>query len=246
MRRFFVELPLFFLNTLADVMLSQKTTEKKFSVSKWIKHQALLDGVEMKACLEVLGSFELYNVSSITTLEELNISRHLFLESYQNYIADLKNGKAAEPDRKIFSAVMTVDPEALYGKEVSHGKWMARLAKPAVQLQNHRFFASKVDHKVHSMVMSPDSIQWGLQFAFPQIFFDGSEGNYTKTTDEKQFPNAALFAKISKWIRAETMPTTFIWDGHKVATPLRLGKKCFEWIENHPQLKKQGIKVRVY
>lgn len=224
-------------------MLSQKTTDKKFSVSKWLKHQVLLDADEMEACLQALGSFEFYNVSSIGSLEELQISHELFLKSYQRYIMDLKEGKIPEPDRKIFSPVATVDPEALYAKEVQQSRWMAKLAKPVIQLQHHRFFASKLDHKVHPMVMSRDSICWGLQFSYPQIFFDGSGGSYTKTSE---FPNAALFAKLLKWLRAESVPTTFVWDGHKVATPIRLGKECFAWIANHPQLQEQGIKVHVY
>ncbi len=227
-------------------MLSQKATEKKFSVSKWLKHQVLLDAGEMEACLEALSPFEFYNVSSIASLEELNISHKAFLQAYQSYIADLKRGVVPEPDRKIFSAVMTVDPGALYAKEIQPGRWMAKLGSPVVQLQNHRFFASKVDHKIHPMVMSPESIQWGLQFAFPQIFFDGSGSSYTKTSDEKRFPNAALFANLLKWLRAESVPTTFIWDGHKMATPLRLGKSCFKWINNHPQLKEKGITIHVY
>ncbi len=228
------------------MLLSPKPKESKFSVSKWLKHQVLLDAHEMRDLLGALGAFEFYNVSSIAPLEELNISHELFLKSYESYIDDLKNGKIPDPDRKIFSSVATIDPEALYAKEVQPGRWMAKLAKPVVQLQNHRFFASKIDHKIHPMVMSPESIQWGLQFAYPQIFFDGSGGSYSKTSDEKQFPNAALFSKLLKWLRAESVPTTFIWEGRKIATPIRMGKACFAWIANHPQLKEQGIKIHEY
>jgi hypothetical protein len=216
---------------------------KKFSVSKWLKHQVLLDVHEMVFCLQALSPFEFYNVSTIAPLEDLAISHKAFLESYQKYIEDLKNGKIPEPDRKIFSSVATIDTEALYAKEIQPGRWMAKLALPVIQLQHHRFFASKIDHKIHPMVMSPESVCWGLQFAYPQIFFDGSGGSYTKTSE---FSNAALFAKLLKWLRAETVPTTFVWDGYKVATPIRLGRACFAWIENHPQLKAQGIKVHVY
>ena len=200
----------------------------------------------MKACLQELKPVEFYNVSSIAPIDQLSISQENFLQSYENYINALKEGKVPEIDRKIFSSVATVDPEALYADEIQPGRWMAKLAKPVMQLQHHRFFASKVDHKIHPMVMSPESIYWGLQFAFPQIFFDGSGGTYTKTSDETQFPNGALFAKLLKWLRAFSVPTTFIWDGQKVSSPIRLGKECFAWIANHPQLKEQGIKVHVY
>lgn len=227
-------------------MLQAKSPLKKFSVSKWLKTQVLLDGSEMKACLEALNPLEFYNVSSIALIDQLSISQEMFLQSYESYISALKDGKVPEVDRKIFSSVATVDPEALYAEEVQPGRWMAKLAKPVVQLQHHRFFASKIDHKIHPMVMSPESIYWGLQFAFPQIFFDGSGGTYTKTSDEVKFPNSALFAKLLKWLRTFSVPTTFVWDGQKISSPIRLGKECFAWIANHPQLKEQGIKVHVY
>ena len=227
-------------------MLQAKSPLKKFSVSKWLKTQVLLDVSEMKACLEALNPLEFYNVSSIALIDQLSISQEMFLQSYENYISALKDGKVPEIDRKIFSSVATVEPEALYAEEVQPGRWMAKLAKPVVQLQHHRFFASKIDHKIHPMVMSPESIYWGLQFAFPQIFFDGSGGSYTKTSDESKFPNSALFAKLLKWLRAFSVPTTFVWDGQKISSPIRLGKECFAWIANHPQLKEQGIKVHVY
>ncbi len=221
------------------------SSDPKFSVSKWLKHQVLLDSSEMTTLLDELAC-EIYNVSSIVPQEELKISHEKFLAAYTKYIDDLKEGKIPAPDRSIFSAVMTIEPDAVYAKEVQPGRWMAKLKRPVVQLQNHRFFASKLDHKIHPMVMSEGSIQWGLQFAFPQIFFDGSGGSYTKTSDENQFPNFALFGKIIKWLRTHSVPTTFIWEGQKIATPIRLGKACFAWIDNHPQMKEQGIKVHVY
>src|SRR3569832_2032628 len=204
-------------------------SHKKFSVSKWLKTQVLLDHEEMRACLEALSSFEFYNVSSITSRDQLEIAHTTFLKGYENYVVALKEGRIPAIDRPLFSSVATVEPGAIYADEVQPGRWMAKLQKPVVQLQHHRFFASKLDHKVHPMVMSPESIYWGLQFAFPQIFFDGSGGNYTKTSDEEQFPNSGLFAKLLKWLRAFSAPTTFVWDGHKVATPLRLGKESFFW-----------------
>lgn len=221
-------------------------SHKKFSVSKWLKTQVLLDSKEMRACLEALSPVEFYNVSSIAARDQLDISHATFLKAYEKYVTALKQGMIPEIDRPIFSSVATVEPDAIYAAEIQPGRWMAKLGKPVVQLQHHRFFASKIDHKVHPMVMSPESIYWGLQFAFPQIFFDGSGGNYTKTSDETLFPNSGLFNKLLKWLRTCSVPTTFIWDDHKVSTPLRLGKECFTWIENHPQLKEQGIKVHVY
>ncbi len=225
-------------------MLPLKAIERKFSVSKWLKHQVLLDFHEMQACLKMLEPFQFYNVSTLAPLEVLSISHEQFLKAYHVYIEDLKNGKTPTPDRCIFSSVATVDAQALYAQEIQPGRWMAKLARPVVQLQYHRFFASKVDHKIHPMVLSLESIHWGLQFAFPQIFLDGT--HYKKTSDVQEFPNAVLFGKLVKWLRGASVPTTFRWDGHQVATPIRLGKECFTWIEKHPELIKHGITVKTY
>ena len=92
--------------------------------------------------------------------------------------------------------------------------------------------------------MSHESIHWGVQLAYPQIFFDGTL--YSKVSDETLFPNTALFTKLVKWLRASTVPTTFLWDDKKISTPIRLGKQCFSWIHNHAQLKEQGIAIHVY
>ena len=218
-------------------MLSKRETDPKFSVSKWTKYPVLLDNQEMEACFKALPPFEIYNVSRVAPLENLTISHEDFLKAYAIYISDLKSGKIPDPDRAIFSSVFSTDPESVYAKEISPGRWMAKLAKPVVQLQHHKFFVSKIDHKIHSMVMSPESISWGIQFAFPQIFF--GEDGYMKTSSE-------LFTKLVKWLRAESVPTTFIFEGEKISSPIRLGKGCFAWIANHPQLIEQGVKVHVY
>ena len=94
------------------------------------------------------------------------------------------------------------------------------------------------------MVMSPGSIHWGIQFSYPQIFQRGNV--FTKVSDPQQFPNTSLFTKLVQWLRTHTVPTTFIWEGKKIATPFRLGKQCFSWINAHPQLKEHGIFVHVY
>lgn len=216
--------------------------KKQFSVSKWIKHQVLLDEHEMEACLSEISPAYFYNVSSIVPRDKLQFSKEVFLHAYQNYISALKRGEVPKIDRPIFSSVITVDPEALFAEEIKPGGWMARLKTPVVQLQHHRFFVSKVDHKIHPMVMSPDSICWGVQFAFPQIFLDET-GSYMKTTE---FPNWELFSKLLKWVKAHSVPTTFLFQGIKIATPIRLGKNCFSWINTHPQLVTQGVQVYVY
>jgi hypothetical protein len=221
--------------------------EGKFSVSKWLKHQVLLDYPEMEALCSHLGSFQFFNVSEITALSDLEISLEQFLKSYQEYIETLKAGKIPL-DRHIqrrLSCALTTNADALYAHAVQD-KYMAKPLKPLVQMQQHRFFPSKTAGTINPMVMSQGSVHWGVQISYPQIFFDGAKGIYSKVSDEQLFPNTALFIKLVKWLRSNTSPTTFFWDDKKISTPLRLGKSCFSWIHNHTQLKEQGINVHVY
>ena len=217
-----------------------------FSVSKWLKHQVLLDLPEMEELCRHLAPFHFFNVSEIKPLEELELSSEHFLKSYQEYIEILKAGRVPL-DRQIqrhLSCALTTDATMLYAHAIGTEKYMAKPLKPLVQMQQHRFFPSKTAGTINPMVMSHASIHWGVQLAYPQIFFDGAA--YSKVSDETLFPNTALFTKLVKWLRASTVPTTFVWDDKKISTPIRLGKQCFSWIHNHAQLKEQGIAIHVY
>ncbi|MBS0615637.1 MAG: hypothetical protein JSR58_03685 [Verrucomicrobia bacterium] len=219
--------------------LRVSSVAEPYNVSKWLKHQVLLDPSEMEDLFEM--SFSLYNVSEVTSEPEL--SKKNFLALYREYIAALQNGSLQFPKdmRRYFSAALSCTPEALYLQKVREGSFLVKPSKPLVQLQAHYFLPSHVDGRIYPLVFGEDSVAWGLQFAYPQIF-QGED--YEKVG--AQFENTALFQLIGRWIREHTVPTTFIWNEQKVATPLRLGKNCFSWIHRHPQLLSKGIKIHVY
>lgn len=226
-------------------MLQLKSPPGKYSVSKWIKQQLLLDPCEMEDLFSHLSFPSLYNVSEIKPFDNLQVSVDDFLSSYSSYIKQLKEGHISSMTRH-FSCAVSVDEEALFAQEVTDGKFMAKPLKPVVQMQQHRFFFSKASGTIQPMVMSAESIHWGIQFSYPQIFHDGIQGTFTKITDEADFPNTFLFKKFLKWSRDHTSPTTFVHDNKVAATSLRLGKNCFKWIDQHAQLKSQGLRVHVY
>ena len=213
----------------------------KYNVSKWIKHQALLDDDEMKALFAHLGSFFLYNVSEVVT--DPKISQDQFLKQYTAYVASLKNGKLIEA-RRDFSPVLSTVTEALHCHEVKTGYFLAKPLFPVIQLQLHHFLPSTADGKFYPMVLSQESISWGLQFSYPQIFQNPQDQTYAKV--DATFPNTALFSKLTKWLREFSVPTTFLWNNVKTSTPIRLGKKCFSWIDTHPQLPAKGLSVYAY
>ncbi len=233
---------------MPSLKFSNPDIEGKFSVSKWLKHQVLLDNSEMEDLCRHLTPFNFFNVSEITALGDLELPLQQFLNSYREYIETLKAGKVPL-DRRIqrhLSCALTIDENALYAHAIGPEKYMAKPMKPLVQMQQHRFFASKTAGTINPMVMSHESVHWGVQLSYPQIFFDGAKGIYSKVSDEALFPNTTLFTKLVKWLRTQTVPTTFLLDDKKISTPLRLGRQCFSWIHNHSQLKEQRIAIHVY
>jgi hypothetical protein len=237
MLRFFVASPVWSSALFGGAPMQQA---KSISVSKWLKHYVLLDGPEMEKLFENL-EVHFFDVSRLTTAENSRFSKEQFLTSYNAFIAALKTGQIG-PLPLEFSAALSNSLEAIYTHEVLPGKYMAKPQSPVIQLQPHRFFHSKIQNTIHSQVMGPESIFWGLQIAYPQICL--SEGSYTKV--QNNFPNTALFTQIAKWLRHHTVPTTFLFEGKKIATPLRLGKESFAWVHLHPQLLTQGLAVHVY
>ncbi|HNA61917.1 MAG TPA: hypothetical protein PKW79_02450 [Rhabdochlamydiaceae bacterium] len=227
---------------MSSLRISDFSKESKYSVSKWMKHPVLLDFSEMEVLLNHLSPFTIYNVSEILPFNHLEVTKDQFLGSYKHYIEGIKSGNFLLSN--YFSCALTATPLAVYACSVGPDKYLVKPLLPLIQMQQHRFFPSKAAGAFHSMVMSPGSIHWGIQFSYPQIFQRGNL--FTKVSDPQQFPNTPLFTKLVQWLRTYTVPTTFIWEGKKIATPFRLGKQCFSWINTHPQLKEHGILVHVY
>ncbi|MBI2810897.1 MAG: hypothetical protein HYX67_08730 [Candidatus Melainabacteria bacterium] len=168
------------------------------------------------------------------------LSAQAFLDKYSLYIDALKHGRVPEEARRYFSSAMTQDLSIFYAIAAGNEKFLMKPTQPVVQLQAHSFFYSQRDGKFHSMVLSGDSVTWGLQFSYPQFYQDPKTREIMKTKD---FPNTALFTQLMKWMRSHTLPTPFEVDRTRVNAPIRIGKKSLAWIKSHPQLKQLGIKI---
>ena len=224
--------------------ISTPQQEGVFHVSQLLKHQVLLEEEEMRRLFSF--SFSLYNVSEIVS--ELEVQKEQFLEVYRAYLADLKRGGRGEDRlfRRFFSLALSTTPESLYAIRLKEEGYLIKLKKPVVQMQLHQFLFSSLDEKIHPMVLSQTSIPWGLQFSYPQIFqypkpVDGK--TFVRTRLKEEFPNTALFHEFVKWFRLHTVPVTFLKEGKKIATSLRLGKECMSWISDYIHLKTAGLAI---
>ncbi len=135
---------------------------------------------------------------------------------------------------------MTEDLDAMWLQPVADGRFLMKIGKPVIQIQAHFFTYSSLDGVFRPMTMGPESIFWGLQFSFPQIY---QNPKTMELLEVEESANSELFQKVRRWVRDATRATPFVVEGKKVNATIRIGKNCFSWIKNHPQLaaKKLGI-----
>jgi hypothetical protein len=98
---------------------------------------------------------------------------------------------------------------------------------------------SEEDQVFRPMSLAQDSLFWGLQFSYPQIFEHPDKG----IVETASLPNATLFHKVRKWSRDATVPTPMNHNGTRENIPIRLGKQCFPWINRHPGLIAKRLSV---
>ena len=225
------------------------TSEKPLQASKWLQVQALLSVNELKGLFksleEDLGTIFLFSCGVVWPKDKQELPQQEFFEVYQSYIHCLMNGQ--NPDhvlyRSKFSPAMTLSTDSLFTIPVGDDRQIIRVSRPVIQLQSHNIDYSTVDKKFHSMVFGADSIAWGIQFSYPQLFQDNETKQVEMVKNNKAFPNSLLFQHLQKWIRKETIPTPFIAEGKLINVPMRLGKECLTWINQHPQLIRKNISV---
>lgn len=229
----------------SDLRISTPEQEGRLQISKWLKYQVLLDLAEMEDLLNSLAPFSIYRVSEAVEKEKSVIEKNEFLRNYALYIDALKEGHLMDEKllRPYFSSIFSTTPDLLYAMKVAQEKVLIKPLRPVLQLQLHHFFASKVDGQFYPMVLSDESTTWGIQFSYPQIYQDPKSQEITKVTSTPDFPNTFLFMKLVKWMREHTMPTPFLFQGKKTNSPIRIGRQCLSWIENHPGLISREIKV---
>jgi len=226
------------------IIPSKSAVGPVLQASKWIKLPVLIDAMEMEELLATLGTFSIVQVSGLIPCGKEIIPRNDFLKVYEHYIAALKNGENPSDPliRPYFSSIFTTYPEALYSINVQDGKNLIKVLRPVVQLQAHRCDFSEADNTFRSMVIGMDSISWGIQFSYPHLYQDENLQVMTVRENE-QFPNTALFKRMQHWVRHHTIATPFEVAGKRICVPVRLGKNCLSWINNHSHLRRKNIKV---
>lgn len=228
-----------------QLRVSSGNQDPPYQAGKWLSLQALIDGQEMAALLNTLGNPYIFLVSGAQPRGSSAYPRQKFIEEYGAYIETLKSGQLPSDAlvRTLFAALWTLSPDHVYAVHVGEDKQLIRICKPVIQLQPHSMDYSPYDQKFRSMMFGQESISWGIQFSYPQMFQDPATHEVVKPNDVAKFPNTGLFQTLQRWMRNNSSATPFLMDGKKINVPMRLGKNCFAWINNHPQLVNKGLKV---
>lgn len=201
-----------------------------YQASKWLKIALLSDPAALAGWLDSLGPVRLVRLGKV--LKEPEVLKEIFNFTYQGWVEALKAGRMPE-DFSLLPIAVTLEEGSLRMKELPQGK-LAQIIAPVLQIQAHFFRYSPVDGSIRSMVLSSDSIFWGIQFSYPQIYQDPDT---MELSEAMKRPNAALWNKVRAFSRDTSQPTPFIVDGISVNSPIRIGKACLPWIGSHPQLK---------
>jgi hypothetical protein len=220
--------------------ISTPDLEGVYQGSKFLKIQVLCDAQELEALFDLIEPFWLFPLTGLT--DGMAISREKFLQTYNIWIEGLKKGKIPTDTelRSVLAAALTKDLDALWMQKVPNDKYLIKIAKPIVHAQAHYFTYSSIDEVFRPMTMGINSIFWGIQFSFPQVYQDPKTMALLEVEDSV---NADLFQSIRKWSREYTRATPFVVKDKRTNSPIRIGKNCFSWINNHPQLKESNISV---
>ena len=234
------------MDTTEDLRISIIKNEPPLQASKWLQIQVLLDKEEMSSLFEALGPFEIFLTGCLCPIGKGFVSHDGFLEQYSRYVEALKAGQLPEEAvfRSYFSSVFTVARDHLFRVLAADNQQIIRVAKPVIQLQMHKMDYSLADGKFRPMVFGMDSIYWGIQFSYPQLYQNPIDKEILQIADRPEFPNTRLFRTLQRWVRHETIPTPFEVSQKKINVPMRLGKNCLSWINHHPQLIRKGLQVK--
>jgi hypothetical protein len=216
----------------------------QIEMNKWLRIQVLLDTEEMAQLFSEFSDLQIYYSGSLVPCGKEKLENELFLQAHKAYIDALKTGNIPNPElyRREFSTVWTAESSALLAVDIAEERSIVRQIKPVIQVQHHTFDYSLLDGKFRSMVHGSETIFWGIQLSYPQIYQD-IETEDVIVLNDGTVPNTSLFRGIQRWLRRESIPTPFSVKGEKQNVSFRIGKKCLPWIQSHPQLHTKNLVV---
>jgi lipoprotein signal peptidase len=213
--------------------ISTPEKEGVYKAAKWLKFQVLCDATELKKLIDRLPGLTAFPLGVFCDGQA--IAWDTWLAEQQRAIDALKGGQV--PEDKGGAVCWTQDRAALWLHKIDNKGFLVKIRTPVVQVQPHSLTYSPVDGVFRPMSFGPESIVWGLQFSYPQLYQD------PVTNEVIAAPKSAVFEEIRKWVRETTRATPFQVGEKRINVPIRVGKRVLPWIARHPQLVRQQITI---
>ncbi len=141
---------------------------------------------------------------------------------------------------------MTSDPRSCYYSSLKNNTiYFAKERMPGIRINLHSFSWDVSHRAIHSNVYAKNNITWGLEFSYPQIFAASINAEPIYVLKSKEMPNNDLFTSLKQWVRRQSKPVSFFYQGTPIISTLRLDKKASSWIGQHEGLKKHELEVKV-
>lgn len=195
-----------------------------YQASLYLSYGMLITPVEFSMLLESLQDlpdFSIWGTGVLLPKEKLAISEESLIN---HYAASLENFTLSGEQKAALSSVWTMNLNAVRLREFPQEKGLIVRELPVVQLCRFQF---RFDgERFFSNSFSQDTLFWGIELRFPQLFLDPTNGKLIKVL-KAEYSNTLLWKKIHEWIRNHTMPVQFLkGDGGKRVAPFRIGKSA--------------------
>lgn len=233
-------------DAIQQLRISSPSIEGPLRVSKWADIRLLVDEEEMQSLIAALHGTAFYATDRIVSGDDICRTYEQFLYDYHLYLQALKENRLDTSWKRPFQLALNRDPDALYQIVLEDGRRILKCCRPVIHMQGNEFSFSPVDRKIHTKTFGKKGVSWGIHLSYPNLFQDPKTHLAYPVTISDAFPNTALFRGLQKWMRENTLPTPFLIDGNRYVAPLRLGKRCFSWIGEHPQLQELPLTIGSY
>lgn len=212
----------------------------EFSASKWVKLPIFSSAKEMALLFSKLTAAALFPIGRVLSSDQITISSENFLKTYESLLKTLFEEKKLLKESILPLAIANQlnDFELI---KVNKTKHILRIIRPVIQLKWHFFRFSPIDQSFRSNVFCQDSIFWGVEFSYPQLYQDFETKKIIQINSD--YPNLSLWKIIRKWCRDISLATPIHIGNKQMNLTMRLGKDLFPIINEHPDFKNREFKV---
>lgn len=227
--------------------MSLKTTLKTppFEVSRQQKIGFLYDTQDLKELLELFKDIYCIDLTRPGKPSDLIIAFSELLPSLENNVASLKKNQSvslSSTDQRLLNSSLSSTTDAIAELKLADGRSLLRPTLPLIQINPLRLYYSQELASIKSQVYGSDTIAWGIQLSYPQLFKDQGSGDVISTlTPDSPLPNTALFKALQKWMRRNTKICTFKSGDMTISSNVRITPRALEWASSHPQLKEHNL-----